>query len=99
MFHGVGFDGAPGMRLEEKNLRERLDGILADQNRIGTIMSERTTLKKGQIKGLFHTAQTKDAAFAIGCGIVYEVRDVQVPPGQSRSLLGIPAVGRSAPPS
>ena len=31
MFHGVGFDIKQGARLEEKFLRERLDGLLADQ--------------------------------------------------------------------
>src|SRR5205807_3160325 len=44
MFHGVGFDGMPGQRFEEKLLRERLDGVLADQNRIASIIEERTSL-------------------------------------------------------
>jgi len=81
MFHGVGFDMGQGSRLEEKILRERLDGILSDQNRIGSIIEERTNLTKVKIKGLFRQAQTKDAAFAAGCGIIHEVRDVQIPAG------------------
>jgi ATP-dependent protease ClpP protease subunit len=81
MFHGVGFDTPPGMRLEEKSLRERLDSILSDQTRIGGIIAERTNMTEEQIKGLFREAQTKDAAFAAGCGIIHEVRDVQIPPG------------------
>ena len=35
MFHGVGFDIPPNKRLEEKDCRERLVGILSDQIRMG----------------------------------------------------------------
>lgn len=81
MFHGVGFDAPTGVRFEEKFLRERLDAILSDQRRIGSILEERTRLTPEQISALFLEAQTKDAAFAVGCGIVDEIRDVQIPPG------------------
>ena len=81
MFHGVGFDVGPGMRLEEKALNERLEGVLADQNRIGTIIAERTNLGPDQIEPLFREASTKDAAYAVGTGIVHEVKDVEIPPG------------------
>lgn len=81
MFHGVGFNSPQGMRLEEKFLRERLDGILADQRRIGQIVAERTTLTNEQVDGLFLEAQTKDSTFAIGCGIVHEIRNVEIPEG------------------
>ena len=81
MFHGVGFDIQSPIRLEEKFLRERLDGIDADERRIGQIIEERTQLTGEQVKGLFLEAQTKDATFAVGCGIVHEIRDVQIPAG------------------
>ena len=81
MFHGVGFDVQSPMRMEEKYLRERLDSIYADQRRIGQIIEERTQLDSEQINQLFLEAQTKDAAFAVSCGIVHEIRDVQIPPG------------------
>ncbi len=83
MFHGVGFNSPAGARFEEKSLRERLESILADQNRIGSIMEERTKLGNEEIKGLFRDAQTKDATYAVGRGIVHEVRDVQIPPGST----------------
>ena len=83
MFHGVGFDAKAGVRLEEKFLRERLDGILSDQKRIGAIISERTNMDEPTIKELFLQAQTKDAAFAAGCGIVHEIRDVKIPAGST----------------
>lgn len=80
MFHGVGFPG-PNQRLEEPFLRERLDGILADQQRIGSVIEEHSNLTGDQIAELFRGAQTKDAAYAAGCGIVNEIRDAQVPAG------------------
>lgn len=81
MFHGVGFDSPVGLRLEEKFLRERLDGILADQKRIGSILEERTQLTKEDVATLFLEATTKDAPYAASVGIVDEVRDVDIPPG------------------
>lgn len=81
MFHGVGFDLQNQMRLEEKFLKERLDAIRSDQNRIGSIIAERTQLPAEDIRGLFFEAQTKDATFAAGCGIINEIRDVQIPNG------------------
>ena len=81
MFHGVGFNAQPGQRLEEKFLRERLDGLIADQKRIGSIIEERTNLGKDEVAELFLEAKTKDAAYAIGCGIVHEVKDVSIPVG------------------
>lgn len=63
MFHGVGFDVPQGLRVEEKLLRERLDGILADQKRIGEVIGEHTTLTTEQIDVLFREATTKDAAY------------------------------------
>jgi hypothetical protein len=64
MFHGVGFDLPGGVRLEEKFLLERLDGIRSDQKRIGSVIEERTRLAKEDIARLFLEAQTKDATFA-----------------------------------
>lgn len=81
MFHGVGFDVTTGHRLEEKLLRERLDSILQDQKRIGSIIRERTNLDERQIRKLFREARTKDADYALRVGIIHDIRDVQIPPG------------------
>jgi ATP-dependent protease ClpP protease subunit len=56
MFHGVGFDIQSPTRLEEKFFRERLDGIDADQRRIGAIIEDRTQLSGEQVKGVRKTA-------------------------------------------
>jgi ATP-dependent Clp protease protease subunit len=81
MFHGVGFDLNGQFRLEEKFLKEKLDSIHIEHNRIGSVIEERTKLERDAISKLFLEAQTKDATFAVGCGIVKEIKDVDVPPG------------------
>ncbi len=81
MFHGVGMDGQGGVRLEEKNLRELLDGVLSSQTRIAGIIEERTGLSAEEVAPLFREAQTKDATYAVGTGIVHEIKDVAIPPG------------------
>ena len=84
MFHGVGFDlKNQTMRLEEKNFKESLANILSDHKRIGSIITERTKLDEKVVAGLFSEAQTKDATFAVGAGIVHEVKNVQIPPGSN----------------
>jgi ATP-dependent Clp protease, protease subunit len=81
MFHGVAFTAEGGKQFDEKLLRERLDSILADQKRIGAILEERSTLTSDQIEPLFREAQTRDAEYAVGAGIVHEIKDVEIPSG------------------
>jgi len=81
MFHGVGFNSGNNQRFEEKYVRERLDGILNDQSRIGTIIANNTKLREEEIAALFREATTKDARYAIDNGIIHEIRDVYIPKG------------------
>ena len=81
MFNGVGVDVKNPTRFEEKNLRESLDRLVSDHKRIGSIITDRTTLDENIVASLFTEAQTKDAAFAASTGIVHEIKDVQIPPG------------------
>jgi hypothetical protein len=69
--------------MEEKLLKERLGSVLSDQGRIPDIIAARTQLDKATSEGFFAEAQTKDATFAAGRGIVHEIKDVQIPPGSS----------------
>lgn len=69
------------MRFEEKNLRERLDSIVADQKKIGAIISERSTLKPEEVAELFREAQTRDPDYAKANGIIHEIREAKVPTG------------------
>lgn len=80
MFHGVGFD-VKQARLEEKVLRERLASLTADQQKIASVIADRTTLDGKDIGKLFLEAVTKDAAYAKANGIIHEVKDINVPAG------------------
>lgn len=81
MFHGVGFDIKGQVRLEEKQLRERLDGILADQKKIGAIIAERTDMTGKEVSALFRQAKTRDPDFARAKGIIHDIREAEVPRG------------------
>ena len=81
MFHGVGFDIKQGLRLEEKLIREKLDAVLQDQTRIGSIIRDRTNIDEGQVSELFREARTKDAKYAKDVGIINDIRDVNIPSG------------------
>ena len=83
MFHGVGTGANPAERLEEKNLKEKLDSLIADQQRIGKIITDRTKINPADAADLFLQAKTKDAAYAASCGIIDDIKDVQIPAGST----------------
>jgi hypothetical protein len=62
-------------------LKEHLASIEVEHKRIGAVIEERTNLDQGAISKLFLEAQTKDATFALGCGIVQEIKEVNIPAG------------------
>lgn len=67
--------------LEEKNTREALDGILADQKRIGDILQQHTNLSADEAGKIFAEARTKDADAALVAGIIGEIKDAAIPQG------------------
>lgn len=58
-----------------------LEAIHVEHGRIGSIIEERTKLDKEAVAKLFLEAQTKDATYAVGCGIINEIKDVKMAPG------------------
>ena len=80
MFHGVGFE-VKQTRFEEKNLREKLASLLADQQKIGAIFAERTKLGGEEIKQLFLEAVTHDPEYARDKGFIHEIREAEIPAG------------------
>ena len=81
MFHGVGFDVQGSMRFDEKLLRERTNGVLADQNRIAAVFAQRTKIDPRELERLFLEAVTRDPGYALQQGIIHEIRDVDIPKG------------------
>ncbi len=80
MFHGVGFD-ARSLRLEEKNTRQFLRGILADQARIGAILTLRANINTSRTRQLFREATTKNAREALALGLIQQIGDIAIPVG------------------
>jgi ATP-dependent Clp protease, protease subunit len=80
MFHGVaaGFDAG---QMEAKRFRELLDGLKADQSRIGSVIEQRTKITHREVAALFREARTKDATQAVSAGIIHKIEDVKIPPG------------------
>lgn len=81
MFHGVGIDSVPNERLEEKNLREKLDLVIADQTRISQLIASRTDLAVEDCMELFREQKTRSAEWAKERGFVTEVCDFTFPAG------------------
>jgi ATP-dependent protease ClpP protease subunit len=81
MFHGVGITAQQLQRFEQKDLEERLDGLLKDQDRIGSVITQHTKVSQAEVADLFRQGQTKDSKFAVDRGIIHEIRDVQIPAG------------------
>lgn len=80
LFHGVGYT-INNQRLEEKQLRERLDSIHSDQAKIGDIIISDSNLTDTEVAELFLEQQTKDTTWAIDKGVINEVRDIHIPSG------------------
>lgn len=81
MFHGVGFDGNPNERLEEKNLLEKLDIVHAEHSRISQLIASRSGLDTSVCLDLFKEQKTRDASWALANGLVQSVTDFHVPTG------------------
>ena len=82
MFHGVGQTLQGTFRLEEKDVKEKLDSIQADNARIASIIENRCTFDDAaEVRNLFLESRTKDTDFAKSRGLIHDVREVQVPTG------------------
>lgn len=81
MFHGVGAGVPQNVRLAEKDLREKLDGLVADQQRITSVIVDRSNIDAAEVEEMFLEGRTKDPVYAKKVGIVHDIRDVQLPLG------------------
>jgi ATP-dependent protease ClpP protease subunit len=82
-FHGVGWSVKGESRVEEKSLKEHLSSIKKDNERFSSIIRERTKLKAKNISNLFQKTWTKDVDFALRAGIIHEIREVNILPGNT----------------
>lgn len=82
MFHGVGININHQVgRIEKKQILEMLDGVNADQKRIGSIICEHTKISEKEVEGFFRETQTITAKLAHDRGVVHEIRKFSLPLG------------------
>ena len=81
MFHGVAMEVNGPRRIDEQFVQNSLDSILADQKRMGDIITTRSNINEEEIAQLFRTQRTVDSAWARGNGVIEDIRDFAIPPG------------------
>jgi ATP-dependent Clp protease protease subunit len=81
MLHGVAFQGQGPLQMFEKNLKERLAAVQADQERIKAIYRDRAGIDPEVSEQFFLGESSVNATDAIARGIAHEVRAVQIPTG------------------
>jgi ATP-dependent Clp protease, protease subunit len=81
MFHGVAHSLNQGAMLDGRKLRELLDGLVKDEERIASVIVQRSKIDQTAADELFREAEVKNATEAVSLGLIHEVRDVNIPPG------------------
>jgi ATP-dependent Clp protease protease subunit len=81
MLHGVALQVPAPSSLFEKNFKDSLSRLTADQERIKGIYSERSNVTAEEAEGLFLDETTLSADEAVSRGIVHEIRSPSIAPG------------------
>ena len=81
MLHGVAFAVPTQTSFFERGLKERLESIQADQERIKAIYNERAGISPEDAEKFFLGESTIGATDAVARGLAHEVREVNVPAG------------------
>ncbi len=72
---------------KKKNLRAKLDTVMADHKRIANLMASRTALSTKQGMNLLKEQRTQDSTWAKSNGLVTDIRDFVFPAGQAIQLF------------
>jgi ATP-dependent protease ClpP protease subunit len=81
MLHGVALQVPAPTSLFEKNFKDSLSRLSADQERIKGIYSQRSNITMDEAESLFLQETTLSAEDAVSRGIVHEVRQSSIPLG------------------
>ena len=73
MFHSVGFEIQAQFRLDEKVLREYLDSIVSDHDRIGKVLVDRSLVTLSESTELFREQRRKDPEWAVEKQFAHEI--------------------------
>lgn len=79
LFHGVSFTFNKPITLNASGFREHLDAVLADNNRIASIIERHTALTLPQASKLFDEQRVYDADWARDNEFIHNILDVELP--------------------
>ena len=79
LFHGVSFTFNDPITLNASGLREHLDAVLADNNRIAGIIERHSALTLSQASELFVEQRVYDAKWALEQGFIQRISDQKLP--------------------
>lgn len=81
LFHGLIWPFPANTNLNRGQLTEIISSMGVSESKISGIITQRTRLTTEEIGALFAQGESKDAKFALGKGIVTEIKDPAVPTG------------------
>jgi ATP-dependent Clp protease protease subunit len=80
LFHGLQYTFNQPTSLTINQLKEKVSGLEQDQNRMCSIVTERTELREEEVRELFIQGEVKNPEFAASKGIIHSIRDFSIPP-------------------
>lgn len=80
-YHSSGFAADQNTRVDIRLVREWLEKLRVNNQRLATIFSERTSLSQSIIDDLFETEQIMPATWALDHGVVHEIKTFEIPDG------------------
>ncbi len=89
-FHGVAAGFGKDTRLKYADLRERVSQVEQDEIKLAGIMVENTKMENDEIKELFLKGESKPLVFAVGKGIINEVRKFVIPANKYLMSINFP---------
>ena len=79
MYHSVSFSFDSPITLDGRQLKEYLDSVNSDHERIGTIIADRSTLTLSLAAELFDVQIVRTSDWALENGIIHEIKDLHLP--------------------
>ena len=79
MYHSVSFSFDSPITLDGRQLKEYLDSVNTDHERIGTIIADRSALTLSLAAELFDVQIIRTSDWALKNGIIHEVKDLYYP--------------------
>jgi len=87
LIHGIGWNPPPGIRFEEKQLKEQLKSLEIDRENIAKIIAGHCKKEVAEVEKLMFDGTTFNPIQAKEFGLVHEITEVLIP--QGTEIIGI----------